>query len=211
MKEKEVNKLILSTIALVFIYILYQIGIMLFGHDAEKARVKIKEHLKNKYGEEFVVDRVGTRSSQGEEFYQARIYPESIIGTKKEGDKYYYKRASIEKLPFGKLSGVADTYSEVKMNQEAENYILPKAKEIFGNRVRLKSDVEYRRWRGEDFYVRYIVSDFQKRLQEIRDMPKKRRIELELYVYIFDRIDDDKEKEKRREEIFEFIQYLKKE
>ncbi|MGM0508648.1 MAG: hypothetical protein ACQERZ_05720, partial [Fusobacteriota bacterium] len=45
----------------------------------------------------------------------------------------------------------------------------------------------------------------------IRDMPKKRRIELELYVYIFDRIDDDKEKEKRREDIFEFIQYLKKE
>jgi hypothetical protein len=36
-------------------------------------------------------------------------------------------------------------------------------------------------------------------------------IELELYVYVFDRIEDKAEKEKRRKDIFEFVQYLKEE
>ena len=50
-----------------------------------------------------MVDRIGTRSSRGEEFYQARIYPESIIGTNKEGDEYYYGKASVEKETLHRL------------------------------------------------------------------------------------------------------------
>lgn len=31
------------------------------------------------------------------------------------------------------------------------------------------------------------------------------------YIYIFDRIENEKEKEERREQIFDFVQYLKEE
>ena len=43
----------------------------------------------------------------------------------------------------------------------------------------------------------------------MREHPDERRIELDLDVYVFNRIEDEQEKEERREDIFEFVQYLK--
>ncbi|QTL97016.1 hypothetical protein GM661_03000 [Iocasia frigidifontis] len=98
------------------------------GHDIEDVRAKIEEHLYEKYGEEFVVTQIGTRSSRGKEFYQARIYPRSIIGTNREWDDYYCASASVSKRSFGRLGGVGDSYSYVNRNMDVEEYLLPEIK-----------------------------------------------------------------------------------
>jgi hypothetical protein len=198
------------------------------GHDVEKVRAKIENYLYDKYGEEFVVDRIGSRQFRGKEEYVARIYPKSIIGTTKEGDKYYYGSASVDKLAFGRLDEPGDSYSYIIMNETGEKYLEPKAKEIFGDRILLKVDSELEIWgkediiikeykkndkysKGVDAFIGYKESDFKKARERVVNNPKHNKLKLNLYVYIFDRIDNEKEKEKRRKEIFDFVQYLKQE
>lgn len=111
----------------------------------EDVRNKIEQTLLERYGEDFIVDGIGTRTANGEKFYQARIYPESIIGTEKEGDSYYYGSSSVYILKNGELSAVADTYGAVKMNQEAEEFLFPEIKKIFGQRVLLNLDIQYKK------------------------------------------------------------------
>lgn len=177
----------------------------------ERVRKKIEQELYKDYGEEFVVDRIGLRSANGVKFYQARIYPKSIIGTEKEDDSYYYTTASIEtNIIGGPTGGVADSYGTIKMNDEAEEYLLPKAKELFGERIRLKADVHYKEKR-DDYYLRFLENGFEEKLNLVRSDNEKYRMEITLYLYLFDRIDNEEEKEERRKQIFEFIQYLKAE
>jgi hypothetical protein len=110
----------------------------------EQIRKRMEQHLYEKYGEEFVVDRIGTRSANNQKFYQARICPKSIIGTEKEGDSYYYASSSINIDSFGRLDKkVGDSHDIVMFNEGIENYLLPKARELFGKRIRLKSDSKY--------------------------------------------------------------------
>ncbi len=97
----------------------------------------MENHLYEKYGEEFVVDRLGTRTARDTTFYQARIYPKSIIGTSKEGDPYYQATVNIDILESGELRDPGDTYSRVRMRETAKEYLRPKVTEIFGERVRI--------------------------------------------------------------------------
>ncbi|MGM0502336.1 MAG: hypothetical protein ACQERJ_07370 [Bacillota bacterium] len=181
-------------------------------HDIEDVRNKMKNYLQKKYGEEFVVDRIGTRSSRGQEFYQARIYPKSILGTNKEGDSYYYASATADKLPLGRLGGVGDSYPLVNLKLDIEDYLTPKAKNIFGERILMKIEAHYkRREPGNKTYWGYKVKSFKKARELIAEDRKNRIIELELNLYIFDRIEDEEEKEERRKDIFQFVQYLKEE
>ncbi|MTI58843.1 MAG: hypothetical protein FH762_02435 [Firmicutes bacterium] len=181
------------------------------GHDIEDVQRKIEEHLYQKYGEEFVVTQIGTRSSRGKEFYQARIYPKSIIGTNREWDDYYCASASVSKRSFGRLGGVGDSYGLTKINIGAEEYLLTKTKEIFGERVKLKTEVKYKIRNSHDFYEWNKEPDFLKALNNSKKNSEKIRIELDLDVYIFKRIENEEEKEERRKEIFELVQYLKEE
>ena len=174
----------------------------------EEVRKKIKKELYDEYGEEFVVDRIGTRSSRGDEFYQARIYPKSIVGTPKENDEYYYRKASVEKGSF-ELGGVADTYGELKRSLEIENDLLGKTKELFGEGVLLKVTQRYEKRNSNGYFVSYLNPSYEKVMRKIEKQPKQHRLLLKLYVYVFKRIEDKAEKEKRREDIFEFVQYLK--
>ena len=182
------------------------------SHDIEDVRNKMKNYLHKKYSEEFVVDRIGTRSSRGQEFYQARIYPKSILGTPKEGDSYYYASATADKLPFGRLGGVGDSYPLVKLKLDIEDYLTPKAKSIFGEKILMKIEAHYnRREPGNETYWGYKVKSFKKARELIAEDPKNRMIELELNLYVFDRIESKEEKEKRRKDIFQFVKYLKDE
>jgi hypothetical protein len=181
------------------------------SHDIEDVRSKMKNYLHKKYGEEFMVDRIGTRSSRGQKFYQARIYPKSILGTNKEGDSYYYASATADKLPFGRLDGVGDSYSYVSRNIDMENYLLPQVKKKFGERVLLKVDVEHKVTGDGSWWAGYKSKSLKEMRKKVRNDPEHNRIELDLDVYIFDRIENKEEKEKRRKEIFEFVQYLKEE
>ena len=181
------------------------------SHDIEDVRNKMKSYLYKKYGEEFVVDRIGTRSSRGQEFYQARIYPKSILGTPKEGDSYYYASATADKLPLGRLGGVGDSYSYVSRNIDMENYLLPQAKNEFGERVLLKVDVEHKVTGDGSWWAGYKSKSLKQMRNKVKNDPEHNRIELELDVYVFDRIESKKEKEERRKNIFQFVQYLKEE
>ena len=181
------------------------------GHEVENVRAKIKNHLYEKYGEEFVVDRIGTRSSRGQEFYQARIYPKSILGTEKEADSYYYASASVDKLSFGRLGGVGDSYSYITRNIDMEKYLLPQVKETFGERTLVKVNVEHKVTGDGSWWAGYKSKSLEEMKREVKKDPEHNRIELDLDVYIFDKIEDKAEKEEKRQQIFEFVQYLKDE
>ena len=226
MEVKIINKYKRILFVLVLIF-LFSVVTACGGDDVGKIRNELKEYLYDKYGEEFVVDRIGTRDDGREEEYVARIYPKAIVGTKKEDDKYYYGRASIDKTLFGGLKGAGDNYSYIMMNQTGEDYLMPKVKEIFGERVLLKMDSKIEIWGrekiiieeyrkrgapnsdGVDAFIGYKEADFKRAHNRVLQDPKDNRLFLELYVYIFDRIDDREEKEKRRKDIFECVQYLK--
>ncbi|MFW6410339.1 MAG: hypothetical protein ACOCZR_04780 [Halanaerobiales bacterium] len=180
------------------------------SYTREEIKEKFKEELYDKYGEEFVVDRIGLRMSTGDKFYQARIYPESIIGTNKQYDDYYYGKASMD-IKDGKLSGVADTYREIQRNFEIEDKLKPKAKELFGERVLFKVRQRYEKKNSNDTFVSYLNPSLEEVLERIEEDPDKHRLMLDLDLYIFNRIENDEEKEQRREDIFEFVQYLKEE
>jgi len=183
-----------------------------FGPNLEKVRRKMKQELKEKYGEEFVVGRIGTRKSLDETFYQARIYPKSIVGTKKEKDDYYYASASVDKLPLGRLGDVGDSYALVNLKSDIEDALHPKIESIFGKRFLSKAEAHYKkREPGNETFWGYKVNSYKAVKDSISKDPENRMVELTLYLYIFDRIDNQQEKEKRRQDIFEFVQYLKEE
>ncbi len=182
------------------------------GIKVEDVEVRMEEALYNKYGEEFVVTNIGLREANGQKFYQARIYPKAIIGTEKEGDNYYYASASIDLKSPNKLSdGVGDSYSFIHRNDDVESYLEPKIKEIFGERTRIKVDVKHEVTGDGSWWGGYKSSSLKEMREAVKADPERERIVLELYVYIFDRIETDGELERRRVEVFDFIQYLKKE
>ncbi|AZO94382.1 hypothetical protein [Halocella sp. SP3-1] len=204
-KSKQKQIIIIAAIVLiapVIIGLLVNLG----SHDIEDVRIKMEEYLYERYGEEFVVDRIGTRSG----YYEARIYPKSIIGTSKEGDSYYYSQAGIKIER--KLGNVGDGYDIVLLNIEGEEYLKPKAREIFGDKIKLKTKIRYKKKKeGNDYFSWQIRSGFKELLKKTMNNPGTHRIELQLFIYIFDRIETEEEKETRRKEIFEFVQYLKEE
>ncbi|BDU50611.1 hypothetical protein [Haliovirga abyssi] len=215
MTEKQARGIVLAIIVLVMVYLVPKLIGVQGGGKAEKVRKQIEESLLKKYGEEFIVDRIGIRKAYKDKFYQARIYPKSKL---KNGirDKYYEGSASVDIGTFGILDNEAgDSYWIQKMNDSAEEYLIQKVKKIFGNRVRLKVDVKYKKKAdvpNNNFYVGKKKYDFKKAIQDEKN-DKKDLIHLEvtLYIYIFDKINNEEEKEKRREEIFKYINYLKEE
>jgi hypothetical protein len=215
-RRETIAKGLMVVLGLVVVVLVIVLPIMYkastIGHSSDKIREKMEAALYEKYGEEFVVDRIGSRTANGKEFYQARIYPKSIIGTPKEGDKYYYASASVNKESFGKLGGVGDSYPLVNLKLGIEDYLMPKAKGLFGERVLMNIEAHYkRREPGNVTFWGYKVNSFKEARKLIAEDPENRMIELELYLYVFDRIEDEVEKEQRRKEIFDFVQYLKEE
>ncbi len=178
----------------------------------EDIKAKMEAHLQEKYGEPFVVENIGIRDANGQKFYTARIYPKAIVGTPKELDDYYYATVNIDILSNGKLRKTGDTYGEVNTREEAEKYLLLKAKELFGERIRLKTEPELQEKDDKNgLWYGYITPHFQDARDKAKNNPKKYRLKMTLYLYVFDKVDNEKEKEERRKQLFEFLQYLKKE
>lgn len=121
----------LKNIFLLVLFLLCLLGLTACGKPSiEKVKTKMEKELYEEYREEFVVENIGLRTANGEKFYQAKIYPKSIIGTPKEDDDYYYSTASVGLKRFNKANSVGNSYGTIKMNDEAEEYLLPKAKEL---------------------------------------------------------------------------------
>ncbi|BDU50613.1 hypothetical protein [Haliovirga abyssi] len=211
MTEKQARGIVLAIIVLVMVYLVPKFIGVQGGGKAEKVRKQIEKSLLKKYGEEFIVDRIGIRKAYKDKFYQARIYPKSKL---KNGirDKYYEGSASVDIGLFGMLDKESgDDYSYINRNDDTEKYLLPKVKEIFGNRVRLKVDVAHEVTGDGSWWAGYKSKSLKEVRDRIKKDPKHNRILLTLYIYIFDKIDNEEEKEKRRKEIYEMINYLKEE
>lgn len=175
-----------------------------------QVRSKMEKALLKEYGEEFVVENIGLRDANGTKFYEARIYPKAIIGTPKEDDKYYYGKAIVDLKRFYAKDSVGDTYGEIRMNDEAEAFLLPKARELFGDKVRIKADVQYKVWE-KDWFCQHLVSGFIDKRDKALSNPETQMLVVELKIFVFDKIDNKEEEEERKKQLFEFLQYLRKE
>ncbi|WP_308576807.1 hypothetical protein [uncultured Fusobacterium sp.] len=177
----------------------FLIGIVAFGFFKLKFNPEsiLLRHLEKRYNKEFVIAYGGKRSIGISSWYEAEIYPKELVGTPKEKDKYYWAKGFVENGKGG------DTYGKVLLNESANNFYLPKLKELFGENVLPVLDLK----------GGYIEEDYVKEM-ELRNKLYKERPDgnfdpLSGGIYIFGRVESDEDREWYRKQIYEFVQFMK--
>ena len=169
--------------------------------ESDRAERVLQKHLKERYGEEFVIYGMGKRAGNVRRWYEAAVvYPKSYIGTRKENDSYYWGKGFVE-LNNGMKGG--DTYGGVLLNESANKFYGKKLKELFGENYLAIIDVK-----GP-----YSNRDFEKEMESRRISLEKELggipPEISGGVYIFGRVENDEDREWYRKQIYEFIQFMK--
>ena len=169
--------------------------------ESDRAEKVLQKHLKERYGEEFVIYGMGKRAGNVRRWYEAAVvYPKSYIGTRKENDSYYWGKGFVE-LNDGMKGG--DTYGRVLLNESANEFYGKKLKELFGENYLAVIDVK-----GP-----YSNRDFEKEMESRRISLEKELggipPEIAGGIYIFGRVENDKDREWYRKQIYEFIQFMK--
>ncbi|WP_462424832.1 hypothetical protein ABF215_11010 [Fusobacterium sp. THCT13E1] len=169
--------------------------------ESDRAERVLQKHLKDRYGEEFVIYGMGKRAGNVRRWYEAAVvYPKSYIGTRKENDNYYWGKGFVE-LNDGMKGG--DTYGKVLLNESANEFYGKKLKELFGENYLAVIDVK-----GP-----YSNRDFEKEMESRRISLEKELggipPEIAGGIYIFGRVENDKDREWYRKQIYEFIQFMK--
>ena len=169
--------------------------------ESDRAERVLQKHLKERYGEEFVIYGMGKRAGNVRRWYEAAVvYPKSYIGTRKENDSYYWGKGFVE-LNNGMKGG--DTYGKVLLNESANEFYGKKLKELFGENYLAVIDVK-----GP-----YSNRDFEKEMESRRISLEKELggipPEIAGGIYIFGRVENDKDREWYRKQIYEFIQFMK--
>ena len=182
--------------------ILGMIALLFAGcfNSEENAEKILKKHLKERYGEEFVIFPMREREAQGRRWYESGIvYPESYIGTVKEEDSYYWGKGFVES---GSMKA-GDTYGGVLLNESANKFYGKKLEELFGKNYLAVLNVE----------GGYISTDFEEEMKDRKKLyeeePEGKFLPLSGGIYIFGRVEDDKDREWYRKQIYEFIQFMK--
>ena len=177
----------------------FLIGIVAFGFFKLKFNPEsiLLRHLEKKYNKEFVIAYGGKRNIGISSWYEAEICPKELVGTSREKDKYYWAKGFVENGKGG------DTYGKVLLNESANNFYLPKLKELFGENVLPVLDLK----------GGYIEEDYVKEM-ELRNKLYKERLDgnfnpLSGGIYIFGRVESDEEREWYRKQIYEFVQFMK--
>ncbi|WP_278571777.1 hypothetical protein [Fusobacterium ulcerans] len=169
--------------------------------EEDRAEKVLQKHLKERYGEEFVIYGMGKRAGNVRRWYEAAVvYPKSYIGTRKENDSYYWGKGFVE-LNNGMKGG--DTYGGVLLNESANEFYGKKLKELFGENYLAVIDL--------DGYYKY--TDFEKeidrRKKSYEKSPNGVFSPISGGIYIFGRVESDKDREWYRKQIYEFIQFMK--
>ena len=186
-ERKRLIKIIRNIATVIILSIIWHI----YATSPSKAYKELDRYLKNKYGEEFVIDYMGRRKVNSREWYEAGIvFPKSYIGTPKENDTYYWGRGFAEIKPFG--LDVGDNYGGVLLNESANEFYGKKLKELFGDNVLPVLNI-----RGE-----YKYTDF------LKEYLREEKI-ISGGIYIFGRVETDEDREKYREEIYKFLSFMK--
>ena len=169
--------------------------------EEDRAEKVLQKHLKERYGEEFVIYGMGKRAGNVRRWYEAAVvYPKSYIETRKENDSYYWGKGFVE-LNNGMKGG--DTYGGVLLNESANEFYGKKLKELFGENYLAVIDL--------DGYYKY--TDFEKeidrRKKSYEKSPNGVFSPISGGIYIFGRVESDKDREWYRKQIYEFIQFMK--
>ena len=169
--------------------------------ESDRAERVLQKHLKERYGEEFVIYGMGKRAGNVRRWYEAAVvYPKSYIGTRKENDSYYWGKGFVE-LNNGMKGG--NTYGGVLLNESANEFYGKKLKELFGENYLAVIDVK-----GP-----YSNRDFEKEMESRRISLEKELggipPEISGGIYIFGRVENDEDREWYRKQIYEFIQFMK--
>lgn len=154
-------------------------------------------HLEKKYNKEFIIAFDGERSDGRSKWYEAEIYPKELEGTTREYDKYYWAKGFVEQGKGG------DTYGKVLLNESANEFYLPKLKELFGENVLPVLDLK----------GAYDSTDYEEEMKLRRKLFEKdstgKYLPLSGGIYIFGRVESDKDREWYRKQIYEFVQFMK--
>lgn len=168
----------------------------------EQARQALSKHLIERYGEEFEIGYMGRRSDGKDTWYQAEIYPSKFNGTSKQYDKYYHRfgTVDIKKSLLGEeIEYVGDTYRIVLINESANNFYLPKLKELFGENVLPVLDINI----GELSIYPDFITEIKERLKN------GGHPQIKGGIYIFGRVESDEDREWYKEQIFKFLTFMK--
>lgn len=183
---------------ILFFIVLINLIMFLTTETSKGAYKKLDKYFKKTYGEEFVIHHVGLRKVNNRKWYEAGlVYPKSYIGTHKENDPYYWGKGFVDN------EGPGDNYGAVLLKETANNFYLPKLKELFGENVLPVFDLE----------GYYEEKDFEK---EIARRNEYYKIEdgnfnsLVGRIYIFGRVRNEEDKEWYRKQIYEFINFMRK-
>ena len=153
-------------------------------------------HLEKKYNKEFIIAFDGERSDGRSKWYEAEIYPKELEGTTREYDKYYWAKGFVEQGKGG------DTYGKVLLNESANEFYLPKLKELFGENVLPVLDLK----------GAYDSTDYEEEMK-LRKLFEKdstgKYLPLSGGIYIFGRVESDKDREWYKKQIYEFVQFMK--
>ena len=169
--------------------------------EEEKAYIELSRYLEKTYGEEFYVSPITHRQGRFGWYYEAyKVYPKSYTGTSKEYDNYYHGKGFV--YPRENFRG-GDTYGKVLLNESANEFYLPKLKELFGENVLPVLNIE----------GYYEKTDFQEEMARRREFykedPDGEFFPISGGIYIFGRVENDEDREKYREEIYKFLSFMK--
>ena len=169
--------------------------------ESDRAERVLQKHLKDRYGEEFVIYGMGKRAGNVRRWYEAAVvYPKSYIGTRKENDSYYWGKGFVE-LNDGMKGG--DTYGGVLLNESANEVYGKKLKELFGENYLAVIDVK------GTYSYRDFEEEMKKRKKSYDRNPAGIYSPISGGIYIFGRVENDEDREWYRKQIYEFIQFMK--
>ena len=204
--EKYQKRLMLKwIICIAAIFFIYK-GFQIIYPEKTIVYNRMKKHLKEKYGEEFVIIGLHKASRGDEEWYGTySVYPERYIGTNKEFDKYYQSKAATDDKKFKVID---DGFTGVLAKESANEFYRPKLEELFGKNVvsaiilggapKYSDFEEEMSWRREHYQKWESEGDVPKTFSVIRGA-----------IYIYGRVENESDREEYRKKIYEFIQYMK--
>ena len=165
--------------------------------------VDLLRHMKRRYQKEFIIVDGYFINYDISFIFNVILIPKEDSETIKALDDYYWISGHVG------YHGIKDDYGRILLNESANNFYMPKLKELFGENIIVAFNVDFDMWeerKEKDF-------DFQKEMERnkrvYKEFPDKNHPPLKANIYIFGRVENDKEKERYREKIYNFIEYMK--
>lgn len=172
---------------------------LIFHYNPEK---EVLKYLKKEYNQNFRISFMYDYSKEKEipVDYDIWVMPKKYSDLAREGwyDNYYLGNVSIKDRKI-----VEDNFINVAVRDSANNFYLPKLKELFGEDVFpiliLVGEVK-----EKDF-----VKEIERRNKIFKENSKIEGYDFGGTIYVLGKVKTDADREFYREKIFEFVKYLK--